>query len=329
MILGLSSDLRESWRTDVAGTEPTDRLFPNAVDLGDGSVIWTVGARWHALPGDDLEEPWVGRLAAGGALQWHLTAPVEGATARYTDVATLSDGDAIAVGAWDTAGGSGRALIRRHAAQDGAAVWTISATSDEPYSRAHAVAVTEDDVIVVAGTRSGVNGYGDLWIGRYDADGEPLDDTILAEPLTSHIPYAVELDASGDAVVCGIIIRASAVNAMVGRFALAAASPTVWLQRVESIGAGSTDCAALAIDDLGRVAIAGQRFHPDTNGDHLIGRLDVDGELLWDVGVAPTGGFRNDAARGIAIDESGDLVVVGWSQGEVADFDMWIARLRG
>ena len=124
-------------------------------------------------------------------------------------------------------------------------------------------------------------------------------------------------------------MRASADNAMLGRFTLGAASPAVWLQRIEAVGPGSTGCEDLALDADGRVAFTGYAFYGDTAFDPMIGRLAADGELLWSGRVTANEGFLADFGEGIVLDEMGDAIVVGGTESGSNGVRLWVGRVRG
>lgn len=171
-------------------------------------------------------------------------------------------------------------------------------------------------------------GYRDLFLRRYDTDGTLVDTTAFSEPLTSYYPRAVAFHPDGDPVVCGGIVRASAENAMLGRFELGADAPAVWLQRLESAGQGASGCNALDFADDGRVAVAGFSFSSETTFDHLVGRIDNEGEELWSERVAPTDDYVSDSALGVVSEES-SMIVAGQSQGTDNIDRIWIGRVRG
>jgi hypothetical protein len=130
-------------------------------------------------------------------------------------------------------------------------------------------------------------------------------------------------------VVCGSVVRATADNAMLGRFTLGAASPAVWLQRIEAVGPGSTGCEGLALDADGRVAFAGYAFYGETSFEPLVGRLAADGEILWSGRVPANEGFLADFAEGVALDAAGDLLVVGGTENGTNGQQLWVGRVRG
>ncbi len=329
VVLQLGPDLSVEWSTEIQGGSPDDFVLAYGIAVADDGAIWASGRSLRDDMGENVEEPWIARLdGKSGALLWSevLTAPTD---AIYRDVVALPGGDAVAVG-WARADDeSFRLLARRHAAEAGAEVWMHQAPEEEVESVALSATVAGDGQVVIGGWIRGFAEHRDLQLSRYEADGTPVDVTLFAEPLTSYFPRALAVDASGDVVVCGSVVRASADNAMLGRFTLGSPNPAVWLQRIEAIGQGPTGCQGVALDPAGRVAFAGVAFSPDSSFDPLVGRLDDDGELLWAGRIVPSDGFLTDFAEGVALYDDGDLAVVGQVESGINGESLWVGRVRG
>jgi MYXO-CTERM domain-containing protein len=328
VVLGLSpDDLSVVWSAVIEGETPAHRVYADGLSIADDGAIWAAGRSLHDLDGVDVEEPWLARLEPDGTLAWSLALP--GAPARYRDVVALPGGDAVAVG-WETLDDeSSRMLTRRHAAGDGSEVWTQVSPLEEPESVGLSITATAGGEVVVGGWVRGMLDYLDLRLQSYDANGTPTGTTIYGEPLTSYYVRSLAEDASGDLVVCGSVVRAKADNAMLGRFTPGAASPAVWLQRIEAVGPGSTGCDGLALDADGRVAFAGYAFYGESSFEPLVGRLAADGEILWSGRVPANEGFQADFAEDVALDAAGDLVVVGGTENGTNGQQLWVGRIRG
>jgi MYXO-CTERM domain-containing protein len=327
VVLGLSPELGIAWSTVVEGDTPAHRVFADGLAIADDGAIWAAGRSLHEQDGADVEEPWLAHFEPDGTLAWSLVMP--GPTARYRDVVALPGGDAVTVGWEELADGTNRMLTRRHAAGDGSVAWTQSSPPEEPESVALSISTTAAGEVMVAGWIRGYLDYRDLRLQSYDGNGTPTGTTIYAEPLTSFYPRALATDASGDVVVCGGVVRASAENAMLGRLTPGAPSPAVWLQRIEGVGPGSTGCNGVALDTEGRVAFAGYAFYGETSFEPVVGRLAADGEILWTGRVPANEGYRADFGEGVVLDAAGDMVVVGGTESESNGQQLWVGRVRG
>ena len=327
VLLGLDADLGVTWTTEVPGMDLADFVAAEAIAIDDTGAIWAAGRAAREEMDEPIVEGWVARFDPGGALQWSLAVPGVTDDERYLGIAALPGGDAVAVGHTDY-DDLDQPVIRRHAAADGAIVWEESGEATDPETVALSVASNADGEVVVAGWTNSPMEYRDLFLRRYDEDGTLVDTTTFSEPLTSYYPRAVAFHPDGDPVVCGGIVRASAENAMLGRFELGAETPAVWLQRLESAGQGASGCNGLDFADDGRVAVAGFSFASETTFDHLVGRIDNEGEELWSERVAPTEEYLSDFAQGVVSEES-SMVVIGQSQGSDNIDRIWIGRVRG
>jgi cysteine-rich repeat protein len=327
VVLGLDPDAVVTWSGSAAGATAQQDVWPEAFAVDPTGVIVAVGVIVHDQVGDDLLEPWIGRFEPDGTPTWSFSEPTAPAQ-RYFGVAIAPSGDPIAVGSREIEDGTFRLVVRRHAIDDGAMVWELVDADDTGESAALSAAITNDGELLVAGWRAAPSGR-DLWLGRFDEDGVKLDDTGFAEPLTSYYANALAIDASGDAIICGSVVRASAQNALIGRFTLGAADPKVWMQRIEPPGPGASGCGGLAIDDEGRVAIGGYAFDADESYEHMFARLSADGEILWTGRLGEHMGYSYDATAAIVLDSAGDIVAVGTSEDAADDTRVWIGRVTG
>jgi hypothetical protein len=95
------------------------------------------------------------------------------------------------------------------------------------------------------------------------------------------------------------------------------------------VGPGPTGCEGLALDADGRVAFIGYAFYGATSFDPMVGRLDVDGELLWSGGLPASDGFLADFGEDIALDAAGDMIVAGAKEQGANGTHLWVGRARG
>jgi uncharacterized delta-60 repeat protein len=158
-------------------------------------------------------------------------------------------------------------------------------------------------------------------------------------------PYgapSIALQADGRIVVCDAIEEGgSGYDAWVARFNRDGTPDTGFgVKGAVALSfdtSGADDlCSAIAIDSNGRIVIAGVRSHPDfgTSYPHfLVARLDADGSL--DPTFAAGAGFVEfvfgdsglGAARAVALDADGRIVVAGGAQLVSLDEDFAVARL--
>ncbi len=329
VVLGLAEDASVAWSTPITGELENENVWPAALAVDASGGVFVVGILERDLvaPEEDVIEPWIARFEPDGTLAWSLSDPsLPGQS--YGDVVVTDDGDAIALGTVELADSDWRAVLRRHGATDGATTWEVVGAMEDPESAALTGTFTDDGELLVAGWQQSASGR-DIWLGRFADDGTPIDDTTYGEPITYYYPHDVAMDASGDVMLCGSVVRASAQNAVVGRFTLGAADPKVWMERLEPPGPGLSSCEALALDDDGRVAIGGIAFDADEGYEHLFARFSGDGLLLWTARLSAVMGYSYDSVEGVALDPNGDIVAVGSSQDERGLDRMWIGIITG
>lgn len=156
------------------------------------------------------ENIWVGKFNAVGSEQWTRTH--NGAASgddRGEGVATDADGNVIVVGYEAAAGQGDDAWIRKYDS-GGTELWTetFNGPSDNR-DQANAVTVVGEDV-VVAGFTFATGQSDNVWLRRYDADGNPTYPwaTEYNSPgFQSDVARAVATDAAGNIAVGGFETR--------------------------------------------------------------------------------------------------------------------------
>ncbi len=204
----------------------------------------------------------------------------------------------------------------------------------------YAVAIDDSGKIVVAGySVSGSRTNTDVAVVRYLSDGS-LDTSFDSDgKVTTNFGsfdirsfdrgYAVAIDDSGKIVVAGSSNNGSGKDFAVVRY-LSDGSLDLSFDSdgkvTTAIGSGtSTDQGyAVAIDDSGKIVVAGYSY--GSNNDFAVVRYLSDGslDLSFDsdgkVTTAIGSGTSTDQGYAVAIDDSGKIVVAGYSYGSNNDF---------
>ncbi len=113
-----------------------------------------------------------------------------------------------------------------------------------------------------------------------------------------------------------------------------------WVALYNGPGNGTDNATALKIDNLGNVYVMGWSTGSGTGSDYATVKYSPDGNQLW---VARYNGPGNssDSAQALAVDNSGNVYVTGWSTGSGTGSDyatikhnpdgnqLWVARYNG
>jgi uncharacterized delta-60 repeat protein len=115
---------------------------------------------------------------------------------------------------------------------------------------------------------------------------------------------------------------------------------TAWARRYSGPGNAGDRAYAVAVDRWGNVYVTGESFGDETGFDYATVKYYPDGETAW-VARYNGPGNENDAARAIAVDDSGYVYVTGWSYGDGTHSDYatlkycpdgdtaWVRRYHG
>jgi uncharacterized delta-60 repeat protein len=300
-----------------------DRFYAVAVDPADNILV--AGDSDVMPASSDL---WVAKLDPQGNESWSRTFDGPGAAddgAR--GVATDSAGNVAFTGfvRIDTAD------IDIFVAQldpAGNTLWSEVVAGPEVYDdRGQAVAIDrDDDAVVVAGYVSHGGFNRDVWLRKYDLDGDVL------------WTQTWDNGSSGEEAGYGVAVRPDGTIAVAGMTPIIATNQDVFLGVWDGSGAlqwyrqfgGQAflddEGLAVASDADGNLVIAGFRGASETDGDIYLRKYDAIGNVAWTQVVEGDAGDR-DQATAVATDADGGIVVTGEIRSVGNDGDIWIAKL--
>lgn len=173
----------------------------------DGNLV----ATGYASGGGGGENIWVGKYSGNGNELWTRTHQGSaGGNDRGQGIAVDGNGDVVVVGFEEVAGQSDDIWIRKYDA-DGAEVWTQTFNGpDDGRDRAEAVATTADNDIVVAGSTVASGQSDNIWMRRYDSDGNeayPWRTEYNSPGYLSDVALGVAVDDAGNIAVGGFETR--------------------------------------------------------------------------------------------------------------------------
>ncbi len=157
----------------------------------------------------------------------------------------------------------------------------------------------------------------ELWSARLSGVGDDQD-----------VPYDVELDESGNALITGVC-SFSGTNSDYTTIKYDAFGNQIWLARYNGPG-NSYDCAkSLALNGDGDVYITGTSCSDETYPeDYATVKYDASGNQIW---VARYNGPANflDLATCLALDNRGDVYVTGYSNTVRTNWDYLTIKYSG
>lgn len=313
------------WTTTYdAGAGDSELVSGIAVD-GRGHIL--VAGAVHT--DDEDWDIWVAAYDPAGDVQWQTVVTGEaGGEDQAVGVAAMPDGGPVVAGYVMLEDGTTDAWVRRFD-PEGAALWTDQVDGDAAgVDVATEITVDPDGRPVVAGYQSGTDTGTDVWLHALDADGQPRWTTVLDGPGSGNDrATSVVVRPDGVAVATGAMaVPERTVDAWVGAFD--AEGALLWEQLHDgpaSLGDGANDVAAF---DDGSVVVGGFEFVEDEAWDVWVRRLSADGETLWTHRHADAG-QGDDLAAGIAVDEAGNVLVVGSVAPADAPRAIWLRKLAG
>ena len=221
---------------------------------------------------------------------------------------------------------------------DGKLLWTRQFGSDFD-DFAAGVAVDASDNVIIAGYTKGAlegdnAGGEDVFVRKYDADGAVVW-TRQFGTANRDLAVAVAVDAAGAILVGGStngVLGGSAAglwDAFVRKYD--ASGNVIWTRQ---LGTSANDfMRGVAVDNAGNILLSGQTrgvFEGSNAGgdDVFLQKLDPDGELIW---TRQFGTPAADLARGVAVDSSANVLVIGNTTGDLGaanagDSDVFIRK---
>ncbi len=309
-----------AWQTVSYDRVGGDDTATAVVVDGNGDILVT-GYSWN---GANYDLQTIKYAGGSGALIWQQTyAGAAGGSDYATAIAVDTDNNVYVAGYAFNSAGNDDFLIIKHAASNGAPLWTK--IHDDPIyqnnDRVTAIAVGSDGMAVTG--YSAKNGADfDILTHKYSLSG-----TLIREWRKSSAGsgddrgVAVKLDAAGNPIVTGTLTNSTHTDIYTAKCSLAADNATSW----EKIYDGGFDDkpAALAVTAAGDVYVTGDTFTLNGHEDFYTVRYQgSSGSKVWD-SIYHSGSENDDIPVGIVVSEKpvGDngVFVVGYSTTAVND----------
>jgi len=139
-----------------------------------------------------------------------------------------------------------------------------------------------------------------VWVRRYNGPGNGTDS-----------PNALAVDHTGNVYVAGSSLG-SGTSSDYATLKYAPNGNTLWIRRYDGPDSSFEIANALAVDDSGNVYVTGESPGVGTNDDYATIKYAPNGDSLWVARYNGPGNFI-DQAQAVAVDDSGNVYVTGYS----------------
>lgn len=329
--------------TEQFGSNASDEARTIASD-SEGNVI-VAGTTWGDLEGTSEGDADVFVLALGpdGTLAWTRQFGTAEEDFGY-NVATDPEGNIFVAGYTfgDLVGvseGASDVFVRKYS-KAGVALWTRQ-FGTSGWEDLRGLATDAEGSVFLAGSTTGVlagvseGGY-DVFVRKYDASGT-VGWTHQFGTIEDDGARALTTDSAGNVIVAGYTKGSldgdGAGESDVFVRKLTPEGVPLWTHQ---LGTSVTDSArGVATDAAGNIVVVGRTkgaLQGASAGDTdvFVRRLDPDGVHLWTLQFGTSG---NDRPGGVAIDSQGEIVVAGYTNGDLhrgsaGGYDVFVHRLN-
>lgn len=247
---------------------------------------------------------------------------------RAMELALDGSGNLYVIG-YETVAGSNQDIWIRKYDSNGAELWTR--TYDGPandWDNGMDVAVDGSGSVYVIGTVSVSGESANIWIRKYDGDGNDVwtktyngaaDDWDHGSDIT--------VDGSGNVYAAGYeTVSGQGANVWVRKYD--GNGNVIWT-RTYNGAANSSDAAnGIAVDGGGNVYVSGYERVTGQESNVWVRKYDSGGNVVW---TQTYNGADNDRdiSNDIALDESGNVFVIGYQTVTGQDKNIWIRKYDG
>jgi cysteine-rich repeat protein len=294
-----------------------------AVVVDASQLVFVAGHDNVSLQGNNV---WVRKHAADGMPTWTrgYDGPLSGSDAAYAATLTAA-GDLVVVGGHTVDGQGMDTWLRKYDAA-GTTLWTRTYSGDAGLTDiGRAVTEGAGGILYVAGEEEVVGEDGNMWLGRFDTDGNLLWSRLYsgAASLGDALDGAAATD-DGGVVVCGVE-KAVTVPSLSFVRKYDDAGLVVWTVSDDGAGGLGASCYEVDIADNGDVLVAGSAVDGVVTRP-VVQRMDPSGALRWSTTI-PGAGTAASQARCVRPAADGTIVVAGSLDDGVDGRDAWVGRL--
>jgi uncharacterized delta-60 repeat protein len=320
----LDTDGNGVWSSTIDPSVGRDDRGHGIVVDGDGNLGVT-----GSMSTDEVEtDIYVAKLDTDGVPLWSRS--VNGSSPGVdggNDVAVDSSGNFVFVG-YVRVGDNDNDIWIQKTDTDGTELWTQTVAGDDMIDdRATGVAIDGDGNIYVSGFLSNVGFNKDVWVGKYDPDGNELWTTVFDSPLSgTEEAYDVALADDGSVAVAGTTpIQANNIDAWMGRFD-GDTGDFLWQRDFGGPAIQGDAALGVAVDSQGNYIVVGYKGITAVDTDIWMRKYNAGGGVVWTQNIVGDG-MERDEAVAVAVDGDDNILVTGEIRNEQNnDGDIWIAK---
>jgi serine-aspartate repeat-containing protein C/D/E len=300
-----------------------DRIYAVAIDPNDDILVT---GDTDVMPA--ASDIWVAKLDPSGAELWSRT--IDGPNA-FDDggrgIASDSLGNVVVTG-FVRIDDADIDIYVGQLDPDGNTLWDEVVAGPETFDdRGQGVAVDlADDAVVVAGYISHGGFNRDVWLRKYDSDGDVLWTATWDDGNSSEdAGHSVAVRPDGTIAVVGMT-PVIATNQDVFLGVWDGSGRLQWQRQFGGQAILDDGALAVASDADGNIVIVGLRGVTNTDSDMWIRKYDAIGNVAWSQVIAGEAGDR-DQATAVATDAEGNILVTGEIRSVGNDGDVFVAKL--
>ena len=252
---------------------------------------------------EDMDNLLVYKIDESGNSEWTIFSGYD-FNDRGNAIVSLSDGGIGVTGYLHTSPGNQDLFVIK-IDEDGNEIWSKTFGGDKSDEGHDILPIDGGGMVVLGETHSQGDDDGDIWLLKFDADGNSLD-TLLISLEGKQVGYSFEKTSNGDYIIGGKTVSSNSGVTDAYIIKVNDAGEIIWGL---AYGGIFNDAGYSIISSDGGWVLGGQTYSYDVGGgDLLLLKVNDFGELEW---VETFGGDYRDIGKDIKLALDGGLIICG------------------